>query len=58
MTEMLEREKCEAARYSQWYGIDINDKSVYDLIVDTSDSPPEQVVDIIVKKLEGFQRPE
>jgi predicted cytidylate kinase len=57
MTEMLEREDCEAARYSQWYGIDINDKNVYDLIVDTSDVPPEKVVEIIVKELEGFLRP-
>jgi predicted cytidylate kinase len=57
MMEMLEREDCEAARYSQWYGIDVNDKSVYDLIVDTSDTPPDKVVDIIVKKLEGFPRP-
>ena len=56
MNEMLEREECEAARYSQWYGIDINDKSVYDLVVDTSDTPPEKVVDIIVEKIEGFQR--
>jgi len=55
--EMLEREKCEDVRYSQWYGIDVNDKSVYDLIVDTSDVPPEKVVDIILKKLEGFPRP-
>ena len=57
MNDMLEREMCEAVRYSQWYGIDINDKSVYDLIVDTSDAPPEKVVEIIVKKLEGFSRP-
>jgi predicted cytidylate kinase len=57
MTEMLEREQCEAARYSQWYGIDINDKSVYDLMVDTSDAPPEKVVEIIVKSLEVFTRP-
>jgi predicted cytidylate kinase len=57
MKEMLKREECEAVRYSRWYGIDINDKSVYDLIVDTSDVPPEKVVDIILKKLEGFRRP-
>jgi predicted cytidylate kinase len=57
MDEMLEREACEAVRYSQWYGIDINDKSVYDLIVDTSDTLPEKVVEIIVKELEGFPRP-
>jgi len=57
MNEMLEREACEAVRYSQWYGIDINDKSVYDLIVDTSNAPPEKVVSIIVRELEGFPRP-
>jgi predicted cytidylate kinase len=57
MNDMLERETCEAVRYSQWYGIDINDKSVYDLIVDTSDAPPEKVVEIIVKEFEGFPRP-
>jgi len=57
MNEMREREVCEVARYSQWYGIDINDKSVYDLIVNTSDTPPEKVVEIIVKELEGFPRP-
>ncbi len=57
MKEMLERERCEAVRYSQWYGIDINDKSVYDLIVDTSDIPPEKVVEIIVKAFGGFPRP-
>jgi predicted cytidylate kinase len=56
MDEMAEREKCEAVRYSQWYGIDVNDKSVYDLILDTSDVPPEKVVDIILKRLEGFPR--
>ena len=57
MNEMLERESCEAVRYSQWYGIDINDKSVYDLIVDTSNAPPEKVVAIIARELEGFPRP-
>ncbi|MDD1743436.1 MAG: AAA family ATPase [Methanomassiliicoccales archaeon] len=56
-TEMLDRERCEADRYLQWYGIDVNDMSVYDLIVDTSNTPPEKVVEIIAKKLEGFPRP-
>lgn len=55
--DMLEREQCEAVRYSQWYGIDINDKSMYDLVVDTSDTMPAKVVEIIIKKLEGFPRP-
>ncbi len=57
MNDMLEREACEAVRYSQWYGININDKSVYDLVVDTSNAPPEKVVAIITRELEGFPRP-
>lgn len=56
MTEMLEREESEAVRYQQWYGIDIRDKSVYDLVVDTTDITPEEVVDIILKGLGGFRR--
>jgi len=54
--EMLERENCEARRYKQYYGIDINDKSVYDLVVDSSHRTPEQVVDLIMKKLEVWPR--
>lgn len=56
MTEMLEREECEAVRYKQYYGIDVRDKSVYNLIVDTTDITPEEVVDIIMKGLGGYQR--
>ena len=56
MTEMLEREESEAVRYRQYYGIDLRDKSVYDLIIDTTDITPEEVVDIIVKGLGGYQR--
>ncbi len=52
MAEMLEREDCEAARYQQWYGIDLKDMSVYDLVVDTSTRTPSEVVDLIVQELE------
>ncbi len=50
MREMLEREKCEANRYKCYYGIDLRDTSVYDLVVDTTGVTPEQVVDLILKK--------
>ncbi len=51
MKEMLERERCEAKRYKSYYGIDLKDTSVYDLVVDTTHIPPEQVVDLILEKM-------
>ena len=50
---IVEREKCEARRYEGCYDIDLVDKSVYDLVVDTSHLTPEQVVDMIVAHLEA-----
>ena len=47
---MLEREKSEATRYKKYYGIDLKDRSIYDLIIDSSDKKPEKIVDIIMKK--------
>ena len=44
----VERAASEAKRYMMYYGIDIEDKSVYDLIVDTGDKTPEQVVQAII----------
>jgi len=48
---MLERQKSEALRYKKYYDIDISDDSVYDMVVDTSDLTPEQIVDLIVTEL-------
>jgi predicted cytidylate kinase len=47
-TELVEREASEAKRYLRYYGIDIRDRGVYDLIIDTGDLRPEQIVDRIV----------
>ncbi|MEM0449014.1 MAG: AAA family ATPase [Methanomassiliicoccales archaeon] len=49
--EMREREECEAQRYLQWYGIDLKDRGVYDLIVDTAKLTPEEIVDLILRKM-------
>jgi len=48
----LERQSSEAKRYKMYYDIDIEDKSVYDLIVNTDDLDPDQVVDTILKGIE------
>ncbi len=37
-----------------YYGIDIGDLSVYDLVVDTDHLDPDQVIQTIMKGLEGY----
>lgn len=37
------REKIEWDRYFELYGIDLRDTSQYDLVIDTSDRPPEAI---------------
>lgn len=50
---ILEREECEASRYRDFYEIDLSDKSLYDLVIDTTNLSPEQVVDIIISHMEA-----
>jgi cytidylate kinase len=47
------RDASDVRRYKTYYGINLNDKSVYDLVIDTSELSPEGIVDIIITKLEG-----
>ena len=47
----IERQASEAKRYMMYYKIDINDKSVYDLVVKTDNILPEQVADEIIKRM-------
>lgn len=49
--EILERERSEFLRYKKYYKIDIKDNSIYDLVIDTKDRTPEDIVDIIIEKL-------
>ena len=53
-TAMRDRE--DTARYKEFYGIDNNDYKFVDLIIETDDKNPEQIVGIILKELEkrGF----
>ena len=46
--EILEREKCEMDRYKKIYNIDYSDPVHYDLIIDTSNLTPEQIVKKII----------
>ncbi|MBR7152623.1 MAG: AAA family ATPase [Candidatus Methanomethylophilaceae archaeon] len=49
IAKTIERAESEAKRYMMYYGIDIKDRSVYDLIVNTDDKTPEQVLDVILE---------
>jgi cytidylate kinase len=45
--ETFEREKSEQLRYQEYYGIDINDLSIYDFIINTSLFNIEEVAHIL-----------
>lgn len=46
---ILGREKSESTRYMDYYGIDLMDKSIYDLVVDSEENSPEEIVDKIIE---------
>jgi len=43
------REESERVRYASYYGIDIGDLSVYDLIIDSAKFDPETITDMILR---------
>ncbi len=49
--EIIEREKSESTRYKKYYNIDLKDNSIYDLVIDSGDKTPEEIVDVILKKM-------
>ena len=48
-TAMRDRE--DTGRYKVFYGIDNNDYSFVDIIIDVNDKTPEEIVNIILDKL-------
>lgn len=50
--EIIERERSESARYRKYYNINIDETSIYDLVVDSADKTPEEIVSLILKKIE------
>ena len=49
--EMLNRGKSEALRYKNYYNIDLKDTSIYDLVIDSADKTPDEIVDLITQKI-------
>jgi len=53
--EMKHREKSEQKRYLSSYNIDLLDKSIYDLTIDSSEKTPDEIVIMILAFLnKGF----
>jgi len=51
MDEMRSREASEVLRYRKFYDIDVTDRSIYDMVIDTGSLTPEQVVESIVSRI-------
>ena len=50
--EILVRGRSEATRYKKYYNIDLEDTSIHDLVIDSADKTPEEIADVILKKIE------
>ncbi len=55
MGRMGEREVCERERYLSAYSFDMDDMSIYDLIIDSSDMDVDTVVEEAVRAIEGWK---
>ncbi|MBI4144817.1 nucleoside monophosphate kinase [Candidatus Woesearchaeota archaeon] len=48
LDEIAERTRSDVARYKKWYHLDYRDPKHYDLVIDTTNLTPEQIVDRIL----------
>jgi len=49
------RAKSERKRYKKFYNIDLNDLTVYDLVLDTTRLPVKEMVDFVEEKVKAHQ---
>lgn len=49
--EILKREKSEYTRYRNYYNINLDDTSIYDIVIDSSNKTPEEITKIILRKI-------
>ena len=52
-----EREASERTRYLGFYGIDLQDLSIYDLVVDSTSTGPDAIIDQIVEAATAARQP-
>lgn len=48
LIDNAERGDLERARYQNVYGIDLDDRSTYDLVLDSTSEPPEALADAVI----------
>ena len=53
--EILKREACEHERYTDFYDANYQDQSYYDLIIDTSELTPDEIVKKIIDAMAKYQ---
>lgn len=51
--QVVKREASERVRYKAIYGIDVADRSLYDILVDSSDKTPDEIAALIWSKVGG-----
>ncbi|MCX8151440.1 MAG: AAA family ATPase [Archaeoglobaceae archaeon] len=51
-SETKMREELEKTRYKKFYGIDLEDVSIYDLIINSGKFTAEEIAEIVIKALE------
>jgi cytidylate kinase len=54
--EIRERERSERTRYVKVYGIDVRDTSHFDLVVDSSDKTPDDIVSILAERMAKWEK--
>ncbi|AUX10650.1 cytidylate kinase [Halalkaliarchaeum desulfuricum] len=52
--EMQVREVIESQRYESYYGIDLSDRSIYDLVINTARWSPGGTLDIVLRAIEEY----
>lgn len=52
--EMQVREVIEEQRYESYYGIDLSDRSIYDLVINTARWSPEGTLGIVLEAIEAY----
>lgn len=54
LANMKRRQKSERLRYKKYYGIDIDDLSNYDIVLDTSEMSPRQMNNYVLKAIKKY----
>ncbi len=58
LKKTVERERSETLRYKNYYGIDITDLSIYDIVIDSEKWNQYQTLDILRVAIDALVGPE